>query len=143
MSCRELNYHFKEKHRKLQCSVCNEFFRTPSAYKLHVYVHMDGQYECKTCHMTSPFRSQLTHHEFLHVTGRQFKCKVKGCTHDFTHKNDLKKHLHAHEVMCMNVPYVTTNMLMNATSSNTKRSITKKLHFNVKTEISGLITQCN
>ena len=41
-TCKERNDHFKKKHRKLQCKKCKRFFRTPSAFTLHKYIHMDS-----------------------------------------------------------------------------------------------------
>ena len=38
-SCKERNDHLKLKCRKLQCRKCKKFFRTPSAFLLHQYVH--------------------------------------------------------------------------------------------------------
>ena len=48
-TCKERNDHFKRKHRKLQCEKCKKFFRTPSAFSLHKYIHRDGQFECNIC----------------------------------------------------------------------------------------------
>ena len=73
--CKERNDHFKRKHRKLQCTECRKFFRTPSAYTLHRYNHKDGQFECKICKASFPFRSQLDHHMVSHRESRDYKCK--------------------------------------------------------------------
>ena len=95
-TCKERNDHFKWKHCKLQCKTCKKFFRTPSAYTLHQYVHNDGQYECKTCKACFPFKSQLDHHMVSHSESREFKCKEPFCGRDFTHKSDLVKYEHTH-----------------------------------------------
>ena len=95
-TCKERNDHFKRKHRKLQCKQCKKFFRTPSAYSLHQYIHKDGQFECKTCQACFPFRSQLDYHIVSHSDTREYKCKEPFCDRDFTHKSDLVKHERTH-----------------------------------------------
>ena len=92
-----LNQHFKDKHRPLQCVDCKKFFLTTGALKLHAYKHKDGQFKCKECKMTFPFKSQLEQHMPSHSLEQPFKCLEKGCRRRFTHEHDLKKHLKAHE----------------------------------------------
>ena len=92
-----LNQHFKDKHRPLQCTDCKKFFLTTGALKLHAYKHKDGQFECKECKMTFPFKSQLEQHMPSHSLDQPFKCPEKGCRRRFMHERDLKKHLKAHE----------------------------------------------
>ena len=65
-TCKERNDHFKRKHCKLQCDKCKKFFRTPSVFSLHKYIHRDGQFECKICQAYFPFKSQLDHHMVSH-----------------------------------------------------------------------------
>ena len=48
-SVKALNAHFKLCHHKLQCKDCGKFFLTPGSYKLHVYTHLDRQFECTIC----------------------------------------------------------------------------------------------
>ena len=91
-TCKERNDHFKRKHRKLQCDECKKFFRTPSAFSLHKYIHRDGQFECKICQAHVPFKSQLDHHMVSHSKTRDYKCQEPFCEKEFTHKSDLVKH---------------------------------------------------
>ena len=70
-TCKERNDHFKRKHRKLQCEKCKKFFRTPSAFSLHKYIHRDGQFECNVCRAYFPFKSQLEHHMVSHSETRE------------------------------------------------------------------------
>ena len=91
-----LNQHFKEQHQPLQCSKCCKFFVTQGALKLHSYKHVDGQFECKDCNRTFPFKSQLKQHKPSHAVDRPHKCMEKGCKRSFSHEHDLKKHLKAH-----------------------------------------------
>ena len=91
-TCKERKDHFKRKHRKLQCGECKKFFRTPSAFNLHKYIHRDGQFECKICQAHFPFKSQLDHHMVSHSKTRDYKCQEPFCEKEFTHKSDLVKH---------------------------------------------------
>ena len=91
-----LNAHFKLCHRKLQCKDCGKFFCTPGSYKLHVYTHLDGQFECKICKRTFPFKSQLEQHLPSHAETRQHKCPELNCGRSFTHEHNLKKHAKSH-----------------------------------------------
>ena len=95
-TCKEQNDHFKQKHRKLQCKKCKKFFRTPSTFILHQYVHRDGQFECKVCKAYFPFKSQLDHHMVSHRETREYKCQEPFCEKEFTHKSDLVKHERTH-----------------------------------------------
>ena len=91
-TCKERNDHFKQKHRKLQCEKCKKFFRTPSAFSFHKYIHRDGQFECNVCRAYFPFKSQLEHHMVSHSETREFRCLEPFCEKEFTHKSDLVKH---------------------------------------------------
>ena len=95
-TCKERNDHFKRNHRKLQCEKCKKFFRTPSAFSLHKYIHMDGQFECKVCGAHFPFKSQLKHHMVSHRETRDYRCLEPFCEKEFTHKSDLVKHERTH-----------------------------------------------
>ena len=95
-TCKERNDHFKRNHCKLQCEKCKKFFRTPSAFSLHKYVHRDGQFECKVCRAHFPFNSQLEHHMVSHNETREYKCLEPFCEKEFTHKSDLVKHERTH-----------------------------------------------
>ena len=95
-TCKQRNDHFKQKHRKLQCTTCKKFFCTPSAFSLHQYNHKDGQFECSVCQAYFPFRSQLEHHMVSHRETREYKCQEPFCEKDFTHKSDLVKHERTH-----------------------------------------------
>ena len=95
-TCKERNNHFKRKHRKLQCEKCKKFFRTPSVFSLHKYIHRDGQFECKVCRAYFPFKSQLEHHMVSHCETREYRCLEPFCEKEFTHKSDLVKHEHTH-----------------------------------------------
>ena len=100
-TCKERNDHFKQKHCKLQCNKCKQFFRTPSVFSLHQYTHKDGQFECSVCQAYFPFKSQLEHHMVSHRETREYKCQEPFCEKDFTHKSDLVKHKCTHSgVMC-------------------------------------------
>ena len=92
-SVRALNQHFKDNHQTLQCSKCQKFFKTQGVYKLHLYKHEDGQFECADCKMVFPFKSQLEQHKPSHVMGSPHHCTEKRCKCQFSHKHDLKKHL--------------------------------------------------
>ena len=91
-TCKERNDHFKQKHHKLQCKKCKKFFRTPSAFSLHQYIHNDGQFKCDVCKAFFPFKSQLDHHMVCHSKTREYKYQEPFCDRDFTHKTDLVKH---------------------------------------------------
>ena len=111
-TCKERNDHLKRKHRKLQCTECRKFFRTPSAYTLHQYNHKDGQFECMICKASFPFRSQLDHHMVSHRESREYKCKEPFCECNFTHKSDLVKHERTHSGIvykCSHCDYSNTD----------------------------------
>ena len=95
-TCKERSNHFKQKHRKLQCEKCKKFFRTPSAFSLHKYIHRDGQFECNVCRAYFLFKSQLKHHMVSHHETREYRCLEPFCEKVFTHKSDLVKHKHTH-----------------------------------------------
>ena len=95
-SVKALNGHFKANHRKVQCKICNKYFLTPGAAKLHSYTHQDGQFECKYCKRTFAFKSQLNQHSYSHTTTKPYKCPEKNCDRSFTHEHDLNKHEKSH-----------------------------------------------
>ena len=95
-TCKERNDHFKRNHLKLQCEKCKKFFRTPSVFSLHKYIHRDCQFECNVCRAYFPFKSQLDHHMVSHNETREYKCQEPFCEKEFTHKSDLVKHEHTH-----------------------------------------------
>ena len=95
-TCKERNDHFKQNHRKLQCEKCKKFFRIPSAFSLHKYIHRDGQFECNVCRAYFLFKSQLEHHMVSHNKTREYKCLEPFCEKEFTHKSDLVKYKCTH-----------------------------------------------
>ena len=90
-SVKALNAHFKLRHRKRQCKVCEKFFLMPGSYKLHTYTHQDGQFERDTCKHTFAFKSQLNQHMCSHTTIKPFHCQEPRCDKGFSHEHDLKK----------------------------------------------------
>ena len=63
-SLKELNVHFIENHRQVNCDICGKGFNTPGSLRKYQYSHMeeDSQFRCRSCDKMFPFESQLKSH---------------------------------------------------------------------------------
>ena len=63
-SLKELNAHFIETHRQVNCNICGKGFNTPGSLRKHRYSHVeeDSQFKCRSFDKMFPFESQLKSH---------------------------------------------------------------------------------
>ena len=61
---KELNAHFIQNHRNVDCDMCGKSFLTPVSLCKHRYSHIEEseQFQCRTCDKHFPFESQLKSH---------------------------------------------------------------------------------
>ena len=65
---KELNAHFIQNHRNVDCDMCGKSFLTPVSLCKHRYSHIEEseQFQCRTCDKRFPFESQLKSHRHMH-----------------------------------------------------------------------------
>ena len=71
---KELNKHYKQKHKPVLCDIYNQLFALPSTFAKHMYVHLDKSFTCETCGMQFSFVNQLEYHRVVHK-------KIATCVH--------------------------------------------------------------
>ena len=71
---KELNKHYKRRHKPVMCGIYNQLFSLPSTLDKHKYVHLNKSFTCETCGMQFSFLSQLEYHKAVHKTIATFIC---------------------------------------------------------------------
>ena len=94
---KELNKHYKRKHKPVMCGICNQLFSLPSTLDKHMYVHLNKSFTCKTCGMQFSFLSQLEYHKTVHKTIASYVCVYPKCKKSFMRKGDLTLHAQVHD----------------------------------------------
>ena len=89
---KELNKHYKRKHKPVMCGICNQLFSLPSTLDKHMYVHLNKSFTCETCGMQFSFLSQLEYHKMVHKTIASYVCMYPKCKRSFMRKGDLTLH---------------------------------------------------
>ena len=80
---KELNKHYKRKHKPVMCGICNQLFSLPSTLDKHMYVHLNKSFTCETCGMQFSFLSQLEYHKTVHKTIASYVCVYLKCKKSF------------------------------------------------------------
>ena len=97
-SLKQLNAHFIDTHRQVNCDICGKGFNTPGSLRKHRYTHVeeDSQYKCRSCDRMFPFESQLKSHRHMHRRSRNCICAAANCDKSFKHPGDLAAHAKSH-----------------------------------------------
>ena len=98
---KELNAHFIQNHRRVNCEMCEEQFNTPSSLKKHKYMHCEDKYACRSCDREFPFESQLRSHHHSHCRGHSYFCVYAGCNKSYRQPGDLNAHAKTHYTLLM------------------------------------------
>ena len=87
LTLRELNTHFIQNHRNVDCDMCGKSFLTPASLHKHRYSHIEEseQFQCHTCGKRFPFESQLKSHRHMHRRTRYYSCASANCERSFRH----------------------------------------------------------
>ena len=80
---KELNKHYKRKHKPVMCGICNQLFSLPSTLDKHMYVHLNKSFTCEMCGMQFSFLSQLEYHKMVHKTIASYVCVYPKCKKSF------------------------------------------------------------
>ena len=77
----ELNAHFIQNHRNVDCDICGKSFQTPASLRKHQYSHIEESelWQCCTCDKHFPFESQLKSHRHMHQRIRYYRCASANC----------------------------------------------------------------
>ena len=89
---KELNKHYKRRHKPVMCGICNQLFSLPSILDKHIYVHLNKSFTCEMCGMQFSFQSQLEYHKTVHKTITSYVCVYPKCKKSFMQKGDLTLH---------------------------------------------------
>ena len=78
---RELNAHFIQNHRNVDCDMCGKSFLTPASLSKHRYSHIEEseQFQCHICNKRFPFESQLKLHRYMYRGIRYYRCASANC----------------------------------------------------------------
>ena len=81
LTLREINAHFIQNHRNVDCDMCGKSFLTPVSLRKHRYSHIEEseQFQCRTCDKRFPFESQLKSHRQMHHRTRYYSCASVNC----------------------------------------------------------------
>ena len=113
-SLKQLNAHFIDTHRQVNCDICGKGFNTPGSLRKHRYTHVeeDSQYKCRSCDRMFPFESQLKSHRHMHRRSRNYICAAANCDKSFKHPGDLAAHAKSHGKphKCTHCNYENTDM---------------------------------
>ena len=110
-STRELNKHYRLKHKPLMCGICNKLFDLPGTLKKHMYGHLDKPFKCDKCSESSHFESELSNHKVVHRTIHTHFCMAQNCGCSFMRKSDLSIHVQTHDKdtwQCAECDWMTT-----------------------------------
>ena len=113
-SLKELNAHYIQNHRNVNCDICGKAFSTPSSLRKHRYSHIEEseQWQCRTCDKRFPFESQLKSHRHSHRRARYYKCTSANCNRSFRHPGDLAAHVRSQGIThnCAHCNYSNTDI---------------------------------
>ena len=111
---RELNAHFIQNHRNVDCDMCGKSFLTPASLRKHRYSHIEEseQFQCRTCDKCFPFESQLKSRRHMHRRIRYYRCASANCDRSFRHPGDLAAHARSHgkPFNCAHCSYSNTDI---------------------------------
>ena len=108
---KELNKHYKRKHKPVMCGICNQLFSLPSTLDKHMYMHLNKSFTCETCGMQFSFLSQLEYHKMVHKTIASYVCVYPKCKKSFMRKGNLTLHTQIHDKLtwkCNDCKWTTT-----------------------------------
>ena len=104
-STKEINAHYKNTHKNIQCKKCIKEFSSPYLLKKHMYDHGERKYKCDLGDVMLTFRSQLSDHSTTHAKDTRYWCQRAGCSSHFGRARDLKAHLEMHDTEPMKCPH--------------------------------------
>ena len=111
---RELNAHFIQNHRNVDCDMCGKSFLTPASLRKHPYSHIEEseQFQCRTCDKRFPFKSQLKSHRHMHHRIRYYRRASANCDRSYRHPGDLAAHVRSHgkPFNCAHCSYSNTDI---------------------------------
>ena len=111
---KELNTHFIQNHRNVDCDMCGKSMLTPASLRKHRYSHIEEseQFQCRTCDKHFPFESQLKSHRHMHRRTRYYSCASANCEHSFRLPGDLAAHVRSHgkPFNCAHCSYSNTDI---------------------------------
>ena len=111
---KELNAHFIQNHRNVDCDMCGKSFLTPASLRKHCYSHIEEskQFQCCTYDKRFPFESQLKSHRHMHRRTRYYSCASTNCERSFRHPGDLAAHARSHRkpYNCAHCSYSNTDI---------------------------------
>ena len=111
---KELNAHFIQNHRNMDCDMCGKSFLTPASLRKHRYSHFEEseQFQCRTCDKRFPFESHLKSHRHMHHRTRYYSCASANCELSFRHPGNLAAHARSHgkPFNCAHCSYSNTNI---------------------------------
>ena len=111
---KELNAHFIQNHRNVDCDMCGKSFLTPASLRKHRYSHIEEseQFQCRTCDKRFLFKSQLKSHRHMHCRTRYYSCASANCEQSFRHPGDLAAHARSHGKLfnCAHCLYSNTDI---------------------------------
>ena len=108
---KELNKHYKCKHKLVMCGICNQLFSLPSTLDKHMYVHLNKSFMSETCGMQFSFLSQLEYHKTVHKTIVSYVCVYPKCKRSFMRKGNLTLHAQIRDKLtwkCNDCKWTTT-----------------------------------
>ena len=108
---KELNKHYKRKHKPVMCGICNQLFSLPSTLDKHMYVHLNKSFTCEMCGMQFSFLSQSENHKTVHKTITSYVCVYPKCKKSFMRKGDLTLHAQIQDKLtwkCNDCKWTTT-----------------------------------
>lgn len=76
---------------------CKKKFKHESNLRIHMRVHSDDAFVCKTCGKKFARRSNMKQHERVHSGECPFKCHL--CLQSFKQKHSLKDHIKIHSLV--------------------------------------------
>ncbi|XP_055382313.1 zinc finger protein 85-like isoform X2 [Condylostylus longicornis] len=109
--------------RNFKCPKCEKTFKCRRALKLHVDIHDDTAYQCKTCGLKLNTSLTLRRHMMVHSDQSKYKCNF--CLKQFKRRDAFKNHLILHAGL---KPYKCSFCDLTFTNGSNCRTHQKRAH---------------